>query len=95
MHNDPLDPTAINQDQQTEQRSDGQKIIKGGGVSQTTRPEDIMLIINCLFENDYKLLHIIERLSAKPNYFHLQLGLGRVLCNILEFCQKEDNNTAV
>ena len=75
-----------------EQRSDGQKIIKGGGVNVTTRSEDIMQIVNCLLANDYRLLHVIERLSAKPN-FHLQLGFGRILCNILEFCQKEDNST--
>ena len=58
------------QDWTIEQRSDGEKIIKGGGVSKTTRPEDIMKIINSLFANDYKVLHVIERLSAKAN-FHL------------------------
>jgi hypothetical protein len=79
----------------SEMRSDGQKIIKGGGVNTSTRSEDIMIIINCLLKNDYQLLHIIERLSSMTNFFHLQLGLGRVICNILEFCMKEDNNTAV
>jgi len=44
-------------------KSSGEVIIKGGNISNTTRPEDLFAVVVSLFANDFKLMHIIDRLS--------------------------------
>ena len=66
-------------------RTNGESIIEGGGGSHSINQRDMVNFIKTLFDDDFKLLHIIERFSLS-DHLVTSVSYGRLVTELLDFC---------